>query len=127
MAIRRILLASETGHPEVNGVVRTLDATVRELAHAGCEVRRVEPALLPSIACPLYPGFRLAWPGRRRLEALIEDFAPDAIHVATEGSVGLSVRGYCLARGLRFTTAFHTRTPEYLWQMARIPAGLTYR
>jgi glycosyltransferase involved in cell wall biosynthesis len=127
MAIRRILLASDTGHPEVNGVVRTLDATVRELTRAGCEVRRLEPALLPSVPCPLYPGFRLAWPGRRRLEALVEDFSPDAIHVATEAGVGLCVRAYCLARGLRFTTAFHTRSPEYLWRMACIPPDLTYR
>jgi glycosyltransferase involved in cell wall biosynthesis len=124
--IRRILLASDTWHPEFNGVVRTLGTTLRELARSGFVVRLIEPGLFASVPCPLYPAIRLAWPERRRLAALIDEFAPDAVHILTEAGVGLAVRGYCLARGLRFTTSFHTQTPEYLERMAGLPARLTY-
>jgi glycosyltransferase involved in cell wall biosynthesis len=124
--IRRVLLASDTWHPEFNGVVRTLGTTLRELSRRGIETRLIEPGQFSSVSCPLYPALRLAWPGRHRLAALIDDFAPDAVHLLTEAGVGLGVRGYCLARGLRFTTSFHTRTPEYLQRMAGVPASWTY-
>jgi glycosyltransferase involved in cell wall biosynthesis len=126
-SIRKVLLVSDAWHPQVNGVVRTLDMTVRELARAGCTARLLEPCHFRSLPCPVYPGFRLAWPNDRQLDAIFRDFEPDAVHVATEASLGLAVRLYCTARGLRFTTSFHTRSPEYLWRMLRLPAGLTYR
>jgi glycosyltransferase involved in cell wall biosynthesis len=124
--IRKVLLVSDTWHPQVNGVVRTLDTTLRELDGLGCQVRLLEPSQFPTLACPVYPGFRLAWPGRRLLDAVVRDFEPDAVHVATEASLGLAVRLYGAARGLRFTTSYHTRSPEYLWKMIGLPAGLTY-
>jgi glycosyltransferase involved in cell wall biosynthesis len=125
--ICKVLLVSDAWHPQVNGVVRTLDMTLRELARAGCSVRLLEPGQFRSLPCPVYPGFRLAWPDTRRLEAIFREFEPDAVHVATEASLGLAVRLYAAARGLRFTTSYHTRSPEYLWRMLRLPAGLTYR
>jgi glycosyltransferase involved in cell wall biosynthesis len=125
-SIRRVLLVTDTWHPQVNGVVRTLDTTTGELARAGCEVRLLEPGLFRNLPCPVYPGFRLAWPARRQFDAVLRDFEPDAIHIATEASLGLAARLYCTARGLRFTTSYHTRSPEYLWEMIRLPARLTY-
>src|SRR5690349_10664916 len=101
--IRRILLVSDTWRPQINGVVRTLDTTIRELGRCGCAVRLLEPGRFPGLPCPVYPGFRLAWPGRRGLDSVFEEFDPDAVHVATEASLGLAVRLYCVARGLRFT------------------------
>jgi glycosyltransferase involved in cell wall biosynthesis len=124
--IRKVLVVSDTWQPQINGVVRTLDTTIRELGRCGCEVRLLEPGRLPSLPCPVYPGFRLAWPGRRHLDAVFEELDPDAIHIATEASLGLAVRLYCAARGLRFTTSYHTRSPEYLERMLCLPAALTY-
>jgi glycosyltransferase involved in cell wall biosynthesis len=125
--IRKLLLVSDAWHPQVNGVVRTLDMTIRELGRAGGAVRLLEPRQFRSLPCPVYPGFRLAWPNARQLDAVFRDFDPDAVHIATEASLGLAVRLYCFARGLRFTTSYHTRSPEYLWRMIRLPAGLSYR
>ena len=125
--IRRVLLVSDTWRPQINGVVRTLATTIQELGRCGCAVRLLEPGRFASVACPVYPGFRLAWPVRRRLDAVLEEFDPDAIHVATEATLGLAVRLFCVGRGLRFTTSYHTKSPEYLQRMLWLPAALTYR
>lgn len=37
----------------------------------------------------------------RRIKALL----PGAVHIATEGPLGYLARGYCLRRGLQFSTA----------------------
>jgi glycosyltransferase involved in cell wall biosynthesis len=125
--IRKILIATDTWHPQVNGVVRTLDTTIRELTRLGHEVLLVHPGLFPGFAFPFYPEFRVAWPGRQRVETLVEEFAPDAIHVANEATLGLAMRNYCVRRGLRFTTSYHTKSPEYLQRLAWVPSVLSYR
>jgi glycosyltransferase involved in cell wall biosynthesis len=57
---------------------------------------------------------------------LLDSGKPDAIHIATEGPLGFAARRHCLRRGLAFTTAFHTRFPEYVAARFRVPLGLTY-
>lgn len=124
--IERILIASDAWHPQVNGVVRTLDTTVRHLA-AGGQVRLIEPGQFASFPCPCYPEIRLAWPTPRILRRLVDDFAPQAIHISTEGPIGLAVRALCRSRDWRFTTAYHTQFVEYAWRLAGIPRCLTSR
>jgi glycosyltransferase involved in cell wall biosynthesis len=46
--------------------------------------------------------------------ALLDGMDFDHIHIATEGRLGLLVRRYCAARGLRFTTEYHAQYPEFL-------------
>jgi glycosyltransferase involved in cell wall biosynthesis len=122
----RIALASDAWTPQINGVVTTLKATAATLSALGHEVRIIRPQELPCLPCPSYPEIRLAvWPGpyvARELKA----FRPHAIHIATEGPLGLAVRRYCRARGLPFTTSYHTRYPEYLRARWPIPLAVTY-
>jgi glycosyltransferase involved in cell wall biosynthesis len=110
----KIAIVTDAWTPQVNGVVRTLGQTGRELVAMGHEVAFVTPDLFRTVPCPTYPEIRLAvLPGagvRERLEA----FAPDCIHIATEGPLGQSARRFCLRRRMRFTTSFHTQFPEYL-------------
>jgi glycosyltransferase involved in cell wall biosynthesis len=122
--ISRVLIASDVWHPQVNGVVRTLDATVRELTRRGVEVRLIEPGLFPGVPCPFYPEFRVCWPWTGRLDRLIADFDPDAIHICTEATIGLAVRRHCLRRRLRYTTSYHTRSADYLERMIWLPSSL---
>ena len=122
----RIAIATDAWHPQINGVVTTLTATAANLRWRGHEVRIVHPEECFSVACPSYPQIRLAvWPHAyvaRELKA----FRPHAIHVATEGPLGMAVRRYCRVRGLPFTTAYHTRYPEYLAARWPIPLWATY-
>lgn len=115
----RILIVSDAWEPQVNGVVRTLQATIAELRKAGHEVGVISPDLFRSIPCPSYPEIRLAFAGWRRVGRHIRAFAPQAIHISTEGPLGLAARRWCLKNNFPFTTAYHTRFPEYV--AARMP------
>src|SRR5581483_11453820 len=107
----RVLIATDAWHPQVNGVVRTLTSLAKAAHHLGVTIDFLSPHGFPSVPVPTYPGLRLALPGRREIARRIEEFAPDAIHVATEGPVGFAVRAYCLRNGHSFTTSYTTRFP----------------
>jgi glycosyltransferase involved in cell wall biosynthesis len=116
----KILIISDAWHPQVNGVVRTLESTTRELQKAGHEVRIVGPeAGWRSFKAPTYPDIRLEFLARPRLRRVMDAFAPDFVHIATEGPLGWAGRNLCLHLRRPFTTSYHTRFPEYL--AARMP------
>jgi glycosyltransferase involved in cell wall biosynthesis len=109
-------------------VVRTLETLGRDLAAMGHEVRYATPEGRFTLPLPTYGEIRLAVFPRKSLERMIDGFEPDAIHIATEGTIGLSARAICLRRRIPFTTSFHTRFPEYV--NARFPfvsKGAVYR
>ncbi len=110
----RIALVSDAWAPQVNGVVRTLSTTVGELGRLGHEVEVVNPAQFATVACPSYPEIRLALGAGRALRARLDAFAPEAVHIATEGPLGWAARRWCGWRDMPFTTSFHTRFPDYL-------------
>jgi len=114
-----ILIATDAWHPQVNGVVRTLAMTAEAARTLGAEVSFLTPRSFRTFALPSYPDLRLALPYRAKIARLIREARPDSIHIATEGPIGLLVRGYCRKRGLPFTTGFHTRFPDYV--SARLP------
>jgi glycosyltransferase involved in cell wall biosynthesis len=115
----RVLLVTDAWHPQVNGVVRTLEMLARDLEAMGHDVAYATPEGQRSIPMPTYPEIRLTLFPRRHLETLIAQFQPNAIHIATEGTLGLSARAICVKRKIDFTTSFHTRFPEYV--TARFP------
>lgn len=122
----RILIVSDAWYPQVNGVVRTMDRVIHELTKKDHQICVISPSDFKTIPCPTYPEIRLAlFPGRR-MGRLIRDFNPDAIHVATEGPLGLCARQWCLRNDFPFTSAFHTKFPEYVHARWRIPLRWTY-
>ncbi len=122
----RILVVSDAWHPQVNGVVRTMDRVVTELRAGGDTVEVVGPERFLSIPAPSYPEIRLAVLPRRRLTTIADAFAPDAVHIATEGPLGWAMRGLCRRRGWRFTTSFHTKFPDYLHARTRVPVAWSW-
>jgi glycosyltransferase involved in cell wall biosynthesis len=123
----KILTVTDAWHPQVNGVVRTIQATNRELEIAGHETRVIGPGDFRTIACPGYPEIRLSILPYRGIARAIEAFAPDAVHIATEGPLGSAARRYCMRHRIGFTTAYHTRFPQYLRAMYGIPESWVYR
>lgn len=123
----RIMIASDAWSPQVNGVVVTLRNTIRELTRQGHDVGTLTPNGFATIPCPTYPEIRLSlFPGRR-VARIIDDFAPDALHIATEGPLGLAARSHCLRTGRPFSTAYHTQFPEYIHARTRLPLAVSYR
>jgi len=118
----KILIATDAWHPQVNGVVRSLAMTVDCLRRDRHDVLVVEPGRFLTIPCPSYPEIRLAIGCRRAVARLLDEAQPDRIHVSTEGPIGWAVRRWCLKRGRHFTTAFHTRFPDYVAIRTHLPA-----
>jgi len=116
----RIMLVTDAWEPQVNGVVRTLTRTVDECRAMGHEVEVIHPGLgFTTIPLPTYPDIKLALGARSDLEARFKAFEPEAIHIATEGTLGHVARGICLNWKLPFSTSYHTKFPEYVH--ARFP------
>jgi len=116
----KILLVTDAWEPQMNGVVRTLTKTVDYLRRAGHKVEVIAPSdgywTLP---LPTYPDIRLAPFAKKDVEGRIVRFGPEAIHIATEGPLGMAARSLCLKWGMPFTTSYHTKFPEYI--KARFP------
>jgi glycosyltransferase involved in cell wall biosynthesis len=123
----RVMIVTDAWFPQTNGVVRTLAQTAAWLGRFGHEVRMLTPRDFRSVACPTYPEIRLSlFPGRDVARA-IGAFAPHCLHIATEGPLGISARRYCVRRGLRFTTSYHTQFPQYLRARIPVPLFASYR
>ena len=122
----KLVLVTDAWLPQVNGVVSTLVELVRQLQPRGDKVVVIQPWQFRTRPCPGHPGIALAlFPGRQ-LARMVDAANPDAIHIATEGPLGWAARSHCLRRGLPFTTTFHTRFPEILQTMLRVPLSWSY-
>jgi glycosyltransferase involved in cell wall biosynthesis len=122
----KIMIVTDAWRPQVNGVVRTLQTTARELQAMGHVVDFLTPLEFSTLPCPTYPDIRLSlfpWSG---LVRRLSDFDPDALHIATEGPLGMAARRFALTHGMPFTTAYHTRFPEYVHARTGIPLTWTY-
>jgi glycosyltransferase involved in cell wall biosynthesis len=123
----KFALVTDAWMPQVNGVVRTWTEVVRQMEGLGHKVLVIHPGLFRTIAAPKYPEIRLAMFPRRKVVSLLEDYQPDAIHVATEGPLGLACRAYCSKRGLPFTSSYHTQYPQYLNIYYRVPKVISWK
>jgi glycosyltransferase involved in cell wall biosynthesis len=122
----RILLVTDAWAPQVNGVVVTLRNTVMWLQRWGHDVEVLSPEGFRTMPMPTYPEIPLALLPARKVSRRIRDVAPDAIHIATEGPIGIAARAHCLKHGLAFTTAYHTCFPEYVKPRFGVPLAWTY-
>jgi hypothetical protein len=126
----KIIIVTDAWSPQINGVVRTLQATSRELERCGHTVAMITPESFVTVPCPRYPEIRLSLlPYRQLAQRLRAEFAYDgevAVHVATEGPLGFAARRFCLRHRIPFTTAYHTRFPQYLRAIYGVPERWTY-
>jgi glycosyltransferase involved in cell wall biosynthesis len=122
----RILIATDAWHPQINGVVRTLDSLAAAARKLDAEIQFLTAEGFPSFGLPTYRSIRCALPNLREIARRIEAAAPDGLHIATEGPIGYVARRYCLKHRLPFTTAYMTRFPEYISARLPIPDRWTY-
>lgn len=119
----RIVLATDAWEPQMNGVARTLKQTTNNLMKIGHEVRVIQPGLFNSIPCPFSNDVRLGFVPKNYLKTIIEK--PCAVHISTEGTIGLAVRNFCIQNKIKFTTAYHTKFPEYFKKYTYTPLWIT--
>lgn len=123
----RVLVATDAWRPQVNGVVRSLEQMIAAAPGLGIAAQALTPEGFHQVGLPSYPDIRLALATRRTLAARIADFAPDHIHIATEGPIGWLTRAVCVAQKRPFTTSYHTRFPQYIAARWPIPESWSYR
>jgi len=124
----RIALVSDTYLPQVNGVTTVVHRIVQTARAAGHAVAVVAPRYphgsggdggggdelrVPSLPFPPYPSIRLSSTVHRPVARFLDLVAPDLIHAATEGPLGVHARRYALAHDLPLVTSFHTNFPQY--------------
>ena len=126
----KVITVTDAWHPQVNGVVRTIEATNRELERTGHTTEVISPLSFVAFPCPGYNEIHLSLLPYRRLSSLLDEALAGqrdaALHVATEGPLGYAARRYCQSRALPYSTAYHTRFPQYLRAMFRVPEAWTY-
>ncbi|NUR45343.1 MAG: glycosyltransferase family 1 protein [Sphingomonas sp.] len=123
----KIALATDAWQPQVNGVVRSLTTTIDLLRRDGHEVEVIEPSLFWTLPCPTYPEIRLSIACGGKARRLLDEANPDSIHIATEGPIGWAARNWCVRNGRHYTTAFHTRFPDYVSIRTGIPVEWLWR
>lgn len=124
--MKRILIITDAWAPQVNGVVNTLRNTIAGLRAHGYVVEVVTPLEFRTLPCPTYPDIRLSLFPRRKIAQRIREFDPDNVHIVTEGPLGLAARRYCLKQDIPFTTAYHSRFPEYVKLRIGLPLNISY-
>lgn len=122
----RIVDVTDAWEPQQNGVVRTMKRTRDEAAKLGHDLWFVTPNDFVSFPCPTYPEIRLSLVRAGSIGRRIEALKPDALHISTEGPLGYAARAWCRREGIPFTTAYHTRFPEYVQTRFRWPLDWSY-
>lgn len=122
----KIVLVTDAWPPVVSGVVRTYQTTIAQLEMLGHEISVIEAAMFKTIPLPTENYQRLALTTSRTVGRKIEAQSPNAIHIATEGPVGLAARNWCVRRQIPFTTSYTTKLPEYVRARTGIPASFVY-
>jgi glycosyltransferase involved in cell wall biosynthesis len=124
--LRKVLVATDAWHPQVNGVVRTYERLALEAMPLGFEVSFLVPSQFRTVPLPTYPEIRLALARPSAIARVIERERPDFFHIATEGPIGFMMRSYCRKHRLPFTTSYHTRFPDYVRARLPIPESWCY-
>ena len=122
----RIILATDAWEPQVNGVVRTLTRVVSEMKEMGHIVEVISPDQFKTFPLPTYPEIKLAVGAYEKVQERFKTFEPEAIHIATEGPIGLAARRICVEWKLPFTTSYHTKFPEYISARLPVPVSAGY-
>lgn len=122
----KIALVTDAWHPQINGVVRAWTVVVDQLSRMGHQVTPVTPEQFAGLPCPGEPDIRLSLASPAGVGRMLAAIAPEAIHIATEGPLGMAARRYCMRHDLAFTTSYHTHFPKYLAVRFGVPRRATF-
>ena len=116
----RVAIISESFLPHVNGVTNSVLRMVEHLAPRGYEIHIITPIAgeqwhgsipvtrLRSIPMPGYSDVAISLAGHRRLTAILRDFAPDVVHLASPFTLGVPAVRAARSVGIPVVAAFQT-------------------
>lgn len=110
--MKKIAIVTDTAVPDINGVATTIHYTIKELLQRGYDVKCITPSMFTCVRGFLTSDVKIAldpW----KIFQILDEYQPDATHIATEGPLGLFARHWALKRNMAFTTAFHTNWSQW--------------
>ena len=123
--IKTILIITDNLPEQINGVVTTYKNIQACAILDGYCVVFLNPLEFLHVSCPGYSEVKISFPWA--IGKKIRKVAPDYIHIATEGPLGLYARFYLDRHHRRYNTAYHTKFPEGIKQVLGIPESITWR
>ena len=121
---KTILIVTDNLPDQINGVVTTYKNIEAHAIRDNYRVVYLDPGRFRYVDCPGYNEVKIAFP--RKVGKILEEIAPDHIHIATEGPIGLRVRQYLDKHNYCYNTAYHTKFPEGLRKLFGIPEAITW-
>jgi len=121
---KTILIVTDNLKDQINGVVTTYKNIEAHAIRDNYRVVYLDPGRFRYVDCPGYNEVKIAFP--RKVGKILEEIAPDHIHIATEGPIGLRVRQYLDKHNYCYNTAYHTKFPEGLRKLFGIPEAITW-
>lgn len=119
-----ILVVTDNLRDQINGVVTTFKNIENLAGCDGFDIVYLDPSQFPHCHAPGYAEVKLSWP--RHIGKKIKAINPQHIHIATEGPLGFAARLYCDSKGIKYNTSYHTKFPEFLKKIYKIPECLTW-
>ena len=123
--MKKILIVTDNLPDQINGVVTTFTNIEKNLVLDGYSVLYLDPRQFSHFDCPGYPEVKLSFPWQ--IGKKIEKMDADYIHIATEGPIGLFARFHFNKRRIAYNTSYHTRFPEFLKKIYKVPEWITYK
>ncbi|MEP3431527.1 MAG: glycosyltransferase family 1 protein [Roseibium sp.] len=124
--MKSVLFVTDAWHPQINGVVRTIEHTAHELTRRGIRVEYLTPQGFKTLPCPTYPEIRLSLTTKGTIRSIIREHDCEHIHIATEGPLGLLAAAAAQKEDRPFSTSYHTRFPEYVTARMPLPKAPFY-
>ena len=122
---KTILIITDNTPEQINGVVTTYKNIEACAVLDGYRVVYLTPMEFLFFDLPGYPEVKVSIPWA--IGQKIRTMAPDYIHIATEGPLGLYARFYLDKHYRRYNTAYHTKYPEAFYKYLKIPQSITWK
>ncbi|MCT4616847.1 MAG: glycosyltransferase family 1 protein [Candidatus Gracilibacteria bacterium] len=121
MKRKKFLIITDAWKPQVSGVITVLEKLISGIKKLGNEVIVINPTMFTTMPLPTYKEIELAVFPNAKIKKIISEEKPDYIHIATEGTLGIAGIMVCKQLGYKYTTAYHTKLPEYVNLRTKIP------
>lgn len=132
MVRKKIILITDAWHPQVNGVVTTYKNIIDNLP-PNVYIDVIHPELFKNIPALFYNEVKLSFCNFTKMKSLLDSKTKKFenlnyevyYHIATEGILGFNAKRVLDKQKKIYTTAYHTKFPEFFNELLNIPICFT--
>lgn len=119
----RVAIVSDTYHPDVNGVVKTISCIEKEFDQIGLLYKLFSPGnvemsdakhhFFKSSKFWFYNKLNFSFLTYNTFKAPLDNYKPDIIHVISEGPLGILATKYAKENKIKYVASYTTDLPNY--------------